>query len=38
LVPDIRILELPANLYELFLLGVEVKDTPSGTLLALSDP
>jgi hypothetical protein len=38
LVPDVRILEFATNFYQLFLFGVEVKDTPSRPLHALSNP
>jgi hypothetical protein len=36
--PDIRIFEVPIDLFETFLLAIEVKDTPSGPDLCPANP
>ena len=38
ILPDVRILQLPQCFLELFLLGIVVKDTPSGRWPATSCP
>jgi hypothetical protein len=37
-VPDVRVFQFPAYLFQAFALGIEVKDTPSGHPHALADP